>query len=628
MSAPPKDPAPSGTRGRPPWPESEPPPAPGTQPDDGKAPPAPGSSRHDAKSPPVPRPSHWPGEVETVMLPSVKPKPGAAGGPGASGPDAPGEPVDEGHPAASTRVLFLPLGKHASGASALLVSSPRRIRLSRAVLGAILCLQAIMSLRMHNTAFEDESLYLYSGHMEIVHWLHGVSQQGNYAAYFSGAPVLYPVLGALADAAGGLAAARHVSLIAMLTVTALLYSITRRLFNERVALSAAALFSVTESAIFLGNFATYDAPALCLLAFASWIVVRTASWRWPAYLLAAPVAALAVATKYATLLFVPTITVLAALAALPYLGRRALIRPAAFGIAVAGILAATLRIAGAGYAAGIQATTTSRVHGTTPTSTLLHMSLLWGGVPFAVAVIGAVAYALRPRTEPDELIAEPGGTLRRAALGIVLAGTALLAPAEQIHLQTSVSLQKHIGFGLFFAAPIAGVGLVRIMGDHFRRVQLGIAVWAVALTLGMTQATALYSGWPNSTQFVQDLSDNLAPGAHYLVEAPEVPIYYLLGNPDAQPDQFTSTYNIGYTDVQEGKFLTGDAGYVAAIKAGYFKVVSYNYLSTPAVDRVLASTLETDRSYQLEDVIPIPADGSYQYVWVDTGPGQAATARR
>ena len=34
---------------------------------------------------------------------------------------------------------------------------------------------------------------------------------------------------------------------------------------------------------------------------------------------------------------------------------------------------------------------------------------MWGGLPFALAVIGAVAYARRARTEPGELIAPTGG---------------------------------------------------------------------------------------------------------------------------------------------------------------------------------------------------------------------------
>ncbi len=127
--------------------------------------------------------------------------------------------------------------------------------MSRAALLAILAVQAVLSLRMHNTAFEDEALYLSAGHQELAHLLYGVPLPNDYASFFSGSPVLYPLLGALADTWGGLAAARHVSLLTMLTATGLLYSLTRRLFNERIGLCAALIFSVTESAIFLGNFA-------------------------------------------------------------------------------------------------------------------------------------------------------------------------------------------------------------------------------------------------------------------------------------------------------------------------------------------------------------------------------------
>jgi Dolichyl-phosphate-mannose-protein mannosyltransferase len=589
-----------------------------------------GAARREAT--PIPRPSHWPDVVETVMLPLVAEP--AAGEPGAAEADD-GPPRHE-ELTASTRVLHLPLSRHGQGTAGILGPSARRTWISRAVLGALLILQAITSLRMHNTAYQDEALYLYSGHLEIAHWLHHVSQPGGNAAAFSGAPVLYPVLGALADTVGGLAAARHVSLLAMLGTTALLYATTRRLFNERAALCAAALFSVTESTIFLGNFATLDAPALFLLALAVWIVVRAATGRRPWYLAAAPAAALAAATEYGALLFVPAIAALTALAALPYLGRRALIRPVAFVATVAAILAAALHVAGRGYLDGVRGTVMARAPGAAPGSAVSHMSLVWGGLPFAVALIGAVAYARRPRTEPDELIAEPGGPLRRAVLGTILvgtaladwllAGTALLVPAEKGRLETFIALQDHIGFGLFFAAPMAGIGLVRIMGDHFRRAQLGIAVWAIALAIGMTQASQLYQDWPSSATFVRHLAGDARPGARYLVETDGVPIYYLLGDPDAQPDQFTSTYSIDY--VSQGRNLTGDAGYVAAIKAGYFRVVSYNGLTTPAVDKVLAATLESDPSYQLEVVIPNATDSVFQYIWVNTGTPRRSSPRR
>ena len=144
---------------------------------------------------------------------------------------------------------------------------------------------------------------------------------------------------------------------------------------------------------------------------------------------------------------------------------------------------------------------------------------------FALAVIGAVAYTLRPFTEPGEEVAPGGGRPSRALLGAVVVGSLLLAPAEQIRIHTFVSLQKHVGFGLLLAAPIIGVGLARIVGDHFRRAQIGIAVWGAALAIGMTQANNLFNAWPNSTVLVTDMTKYLRPGAHYLVEVDEVPIY-------------------------------------------------------------------------------------------------------
>jgi Dolichyl-phosphate-mannose-protein mannosyltransferase len=554
------------------------------------------------------------------MLPSYR-KAGtdAADQPGPAPAEAP--VLTEEEPAPSTRVLVMPRGKH--GPARVSESSSRRKWVSRAVLAAILLVQAALSLRMRNTAFEDEALYLYSGHLEIAHWLHGAALQGNYATYFSGAPVLYPVLGAVADSVGGLAAARAVSLLAMLATTGLLYSLTRRLFNERVVLCAAVIFSVTESAIYLGHLATYDAPALCLLALATWIVVRTAAFRWPLYLLATPVVALAVASKYASLLFVPTIVALTALAAWPYRGRLALIPPFAFTVTLGGLLAGAVYKAGPSYLRGIDFTTTNRFLGNTPTSLLLKDSAEWGALAFALAVIGAVAYAMKPQTETGERIALPGGRFRRIALGVVLTGTALLAPVDQIHLHTLTALQKHVGFGLFFAAPMAGVGLARIIGDHFRRAQVGIAIWGGALVLGMVQANNLFNAWPNSAVFTRDMVRYLQPHARYLVEVDEVPIYYLRHHPDAQPRQFTSTYYIGYVDAQ-GQFLTGNAGYVAAIKAGYFRMIAYNFQTTPAVDQVIAHAVETSPDYQLAAAIPNGNHTVTQYIWVRTN----ATAAR
>lgn len=549
------------------------------------------------------------------MLPAFKIQPDTAVRPGPDDAVA-GGPLAGDEPPANTGVLPTPRrGRHSSGSTRFPESSRRRKWVSRAVLLAILAVQAVLSLRMHNTAFADEGLYLTAGHQELAYLLYGVPLPSDYASFFSGSPVLYPILGALADTWGGLAAARHVSLLAMLTTTALLYSLTRRLFNERVGLCAAVIFSVTESAIFLGNFATYDAAALCLLAVAAWIAVRTAAFRWPVYLLAAPVAALAVGTKYAALLFVPTVVVLAGLSAWPYRGRRSLIPPVALTIAMVALLAGALHLGGHDYLLALKSTTTARAHGTTPTIALLKDCLLWGSVPFALAVIGTVAYALRPSNEPGERMAPPGSRRRRIALGVVLTGTALLAPADQIHLHTATSFQKHIGFGLFFAAPMAGVGLARIIGDHFRRAQVGVAIWGLSLMLGMVQANDIFNSWADSRPLVAELSRYLEPGAHYLVEAAEVPTYYLRGNPDAKATQFVSTYYISYTG-QNGITMHGDAGFEEAVRQGYFHVIAYDDTATAPLDNILARMLKADSSYRLAAALPNSDGVGTYYIWV------------
>jgi Dolichyl-phosphate-mannose-protein mannosyltransferase len=503
------------------------------------------------------------------------------------------------------------------------VPTVRRTRVSHAILAGVLCMQAVMSLRLRNTAFEDEALYLYAGHAELEHLLHGTALQGDYASYFSGSPVLYPLAAAAVASIGGIRLVRTISLIEMLAVTALLYSVTRAMFNERVGLAAAALFAAAESTIFLGNFATFDATCLLLLAGATWFMVRSAIRPKPWFLAAAPLAALAVATKYTGLLFVPTIAVLPLLAA-PFPDRlyRGVLRQRmacslAFCAIVGGLLDGAIWLGGPAYRAALATTTTNRAQGVTPVATVLRESAEWGGLLFGLAIVGVIGYVRRVKTDPNEQIAPPGTWQRRAILGIVLIGTALLAPLYQAHLHTDISLQKHVGFGLFFAAPLAGFGLVRITGDYFRRPHVGIAVWSVALTLGLTQSYQLYHEWPSSGQFVTAFERYLKPNAQYLVEVPEVPIYYLENQPDAQPDQFTSTYFISYTTAR-GQMLTGNAGFAASIRAGFFQVVAYNGDITPAADQAIAQALRSSRSYRLAAAVPITDSygPSTYYIWV------------
>ena len=124
----------------------------------------------------------------------------------------------------------------------------RKVRMPWPLL-AVLAVQAALSASMvrTRTAFGDEALYLSAGHLEWSHWLHG-TQIPAYQTWFSGAPVIYPPVGAIADSLGGLAAARLLSLVFMLGVTSFVWSTTspaargraRRLLRRRAVRRARA----------------------------------------------------------------------------------------------------------------------------------------------------------------------------------------------------------------------------------------------------------------------------------------------------------------------------------------------------------------------------------------------------
>ncbi|MCC9309634.1 glycosyltransferase family 39 protein [Kitasatospora sp. RB6PN24] len=491
----------------------------------------------------------------------------------------------------------------------------RRTWVSRLLLLAILLLQTALSVRLSNTAFQDEALYMYAGHMELDHFLHGLALPKDYNTYFSGSPVLYPIAAAVIENHFGMLGVRLFSLLCMLGATSLLYAFSRRMFNERVALGAAALFAVTQSTVVLGFFATYDAPAVLLLALAAWIVIRTDRAPAALVLFAAPVAVLAVGLKYASALYLPTLAVLALLTGHRNKIRQPLLRGALLAAGMAVLLWLGLRFTN--VLSGVQATTTNRAHGNEKTMDLVRQCVEYGGLMFATACAGMVAYAVRGRMNESPLVrnATGPGPRRRWLLGLLLVGTALLAPAYQIHLHTSVALYKHLGFGLLFAAPMAGIGLSRLVGSHFRHPQLGILLWVITLSLGLSQSVWRFETWPNSTQMIAVLKQHVNSHGRYLASADNVPVYYLRAQ--TRQDQWTSTYGIGYVD-RAGKLHSGDDGYRAAIADGWFDLIVLDGVATPDEDKVVVQAISQSPHYRLLGRVPFHTTGGtgYYRIWV------------
>ena len=217
--------------------------------------------------------------------------------------------------------------------------------------------QAALTLRMHNTAFEDEALYLYVGHLEISHWLHGTALQGDYPSYFSGAPVLYRC-SALFDSICGLTAARALTLAEMLAATGLLYTMARRLFNERVALCAAITFAVAELPLFLapGHLQRHYAVPARRRRLAGGADRGVP----PAGVPARRSGRRARGRRQVRVTAPRAQHRRARLAAVQKPWRKALIAQLALGVTTAGLLAGVLYLAGSGYLTGIKFTMLNR----------------------------------------------------------------------------------------------------------------------------------------------------------------------------------------------------------------------------------------------------------------------------
>lgn len=481
---------------------------------------------------------------------------------------------------------------------------------------ATLVVQAVLSLRLiwSNTAFADEALYLWAGHLEWAHWLHGTSIAVEaMPTYFSGSPAVYPPLGALADTVGGLAGARLLSLLFMLGTTSLLFATTRRLFNFRSAVFAAALFAGADATQFLGAFATYDAMALFLLALAMWAGVRATSCGSLGAVIglemsAGAAMALADAAKYAATLFDPVVAGVAALALWRSFGRRRAVA------GTAALLGALVTLGAAGVWAGgretwigIMRTTLARSSGTESMPGVLFISGKWIGAIAFLAICGAFA-AGWSRGWHTKL------------MGALLAFAVFMAPIEQARIHTLISLFKHVGYGALFGCVVAGYALAALAGavpavkaKAADRVS-AVAV-AIAGIIGIAFAGAHFAGWPNSTQMIAQISPVLARAQCPCLATQNNAINYYL-HEMSYSGQLKNAFSFHFWDKHAHRELGGAAAADAAIEARYLNVVEVDPSQNAAVYAPITRTLAATSGYRLVGTSPSGISGEPTEIWV------------
>jgi hypothetical protein len=486
---------------------------------------------------------------------------------------------------------------------------------------AILTAQAVLSLRLiwSNTAFRDEAIYLSAGHLEIAHWLHGTAIPP-YATYLSGAPVIYPPLGAIADSFGGLASARLLSLFFMLGTTSFLWSLTSKLFGRRAAMCATVLFSILGPTAQLGAFATFDAMALFLLAISTWCMVSSRDRDDSAISLVVGTAflVLANATKYSTILFDPSIVALAGLAVAGKRGPKAAIARSGFiAAATIGLISALLALGGPWYLSGVLYTTISRPLGASGALLVLVDSWKWFGIVCAIAWASLIVCLFRRHNRVQLLILA------------VLAASAVLAPLNQFRIHTITSLSKHDDFGAWFAAAAAGYAIA-LIAQVGRRKSLHLAATVsilISITIpislsGRAQAAELFHEWPNSAQLIADLNSLTRHyRGHYLAEDYDVPAYYL--ERTVPRPRWSGTSYFSYIPKGAAKALTGLVAYHAAISDHYFSLVILSFNDTAQTNAKIIDYMQQEGNYQVIDVVP--SSVGQHTIWAYQPPQRSAS---
>jgi Dolichyl-phosphate-mannose-protein mannosyltransferase len=477
-------------------------------------------------------------------------------------------------------------------------------------LAAILAAQAVYSIRLIHLGIvsNDEARYIYAGH-QLIHELWHGGGSPYYETFFSGAPDFYSPLAAVADHLGGVVEVRLMSLAFMLAATVLLFLTARHLFGYLPGLLSAGLFAGLGMTQVVGRNAIYDALAFALTAAAAYCAARARDGS-PRWLLLAPVSlALAYFAKYITVLFIPTVIALASIGIGTW--RDALRRAVSLSAATVALIGLCVALAGGAYLKGMMFSVFSRHKGKSallaalPTSshTIVTEFWSWAGIIVVLAVVAVTVSVLAPQRR------------RHAMLLLVFLLTGLLVTVEALHLHSDESMRRHDDLAIWFAAIPAGYVLAIPAQASAARIRPAVGLLAVAAVVA---SWAHYGQLPSnfmgqmgydtgvlgySSSYYQIIRPYLKlPGDRFLLTG--FGNYSLLyndhiGSPWYQnvddnyikypiPGRGGNWHNVGDGLVCKALkpscvYLTGNAGYRAAIHAHAFAVVS---ATRPAWDQL------------------------------------------
>jgi putative flippase GtrA len=439
---------------------------------------------------------------------------------------------------------------------------------------AICAVQAGLSLTLvwSNTAFSDEANYLWIGRLLTAHWLRKTAWPSAYAyESLNGSPIIYPPIGAFADRLGGLAGARILSLLFMLGATVLIYLTTSKLLDRTAAVFAAGLWAFSEPVMRLA-FATIDPLSVFLTALSAWLIVEAGFRRRRGELVAVSAITLALAnmTAYSGLVVDPIIITFSFLVWLPRMRAQQSLFCTAWLTGALLLFFGLLMTVSQSWT-GIEFTVL-KASAFGHQSALLILNDVWGysGLIIILAMLGGV-------------IAFGAESRQRTALLALLGGASLIVPAAQFHDQTTLSLDEHLAYGMWFAAIGAGYSCSKIVRWlPGARKQLAVLCCAVALSYsaaaGWQSAWERYHAWPDAGSFINAFVPVAVHGRGLLyVPENEVNIakYYT-----PQEDDWTRWSVTPSLDPITGPRSSWSADYAAQLNSGNYNVIALFYSTT------------------------------------------------
>lgn len=448
-------------------------------------------------------------------------------------------------------------------------SAPRWV--GRAPLIALLALLALLSLRLSNTAFIDEALYINAGHDYLTHFLTGDAVEA-YGDSFSGVPFVYPVLAAVLDTLGGLLLVRGFSLLCMMAATVFLYRALADLGYRSEGMLAAAMFTLTGPVVFAGALATFDALVIAMLAGAFWTGVQKG---WASAAATGAILGLIPVMKYTGAIFIPVVLGVIFLTSARW-------RAVLAGVIAALILGAAWLAWSDQLAAGIAFTTADRsALSPHPTAMLVAWMALDIGILILIALAGGLLLARR-------------GT-GHALLGLGLLGGGMALPAAQLILGEGVSFDKHMAYSALFLAPLAGYALAKLSRRTWKLFPVMVLL-LTALLFGVSRSEAMYSSWVSVQPVLDVIEDSPQPGI-YISSATDSLKYHLRDSPEIA---WETTFSL---------YPQGEAAIRAAVEDQRFQSVMLRSASTGAPDQdagqaVLLQALRDSPDYKLNATMP------------------------